>query len=101
MTTQHDKKKRFLDAAIKIWGAKGQFGVTTQAVGEMVGVSKQRVLQVMGTAEKMRNEAAREAIRRGEIPVLMQLVISQHAMCEHIPASVRAKIAEIIARKVQ
>lgn len=97
--TQPDKKKRFIDAAIKIWGAGGQFAVTTQAVGNAVGVSKQRVLQVMGTAENMRNDAAREAIRRGEIGVIMQLVASDHHLCSLIPASVRAKVAEINARK--
>ena len=96
-----NKKARFIDAAIKIWGAKGQFAVTTQAVGAAVGVSKQRVSQFMGTAENMRSEAALEAIRRAEIAVIIQLINADHPLSALIPASVKAKVAEITSSKAR
>lgn len=73
-------RAKMIKAAIILWEAKGEKGVTGQAVGDLCGVTRQRVTQVFKSMEALRTAAALQAVKTGRQALIDRLRLTGHPM---------------------
>ncbi|NUM72781.1 TetR/AcrR family transcriptional regulator [candidate division KSB1 bacterium] len=80
MKAKMQNRARMIAAALLIWEAQGEKGVTARNVGKAVGVSGQRVQQLFKTMQALKDDTARAAVSCNRTGVIMQLQASGHPL---------------------
>lgn len=79
-------REKLIEAALQLWEAHGEFGVTAQSVGEIVGCTRQNVHRVFKSMTQLRYETAKRAVETNRVGVILQLQASRHPLAPKIIA---------------
>lgn len=84
-----NKRDEIIRIGLDLWRQGGEAAVSARAIAKQVGMTHAGVLYRFQSAEQMRSEVARAAVRLGDGAVIRRLIVDGHVAVSQMDQATR------------